>query len=128
MISVRQYQKRDFKMLSNWWSVQREIGPKKDAIPGTTFILEEDRLPALSVSLYLTNGPFCHVDNFVGNPDMKDKKFLAGVLLRHISLIAKDLGYQRLFCMGYKKKLVDYYESIGFNKTSDKVSTFTKEL
>lgn len=132
MINIRKYVELfDWKMISRWWEASKEIGPTRDMLSGSTYILEFNKTPALCVTLYLLNAKaFAIVENFIGNPevDKKVRRELTPILLAHLEQQAREHGYNRLFCMGAKDKLKSYYQDLGFVKTLDNVTTFIKEI
>lgn len=132
-IAIRPYSATtDFPMLSRWWAAHSEPGPLETMVPSeSTWVLELDGTPALSVSLILTNIPeYCLVDNLIGNPELKGSQRAEAtfILLQYLEQYARDHGYRRLFCLAYRQKLKRLYESLGFGRTMDDVSTFVKSL
>lgn len=132
MISIRNYKDSDYGMVKAWWDEHKEAAPLPHMLPTeSTYVYELDGIPALCVTMYLLNTKaFAMVDNFVGNPAIeKSKRQVVSregfpFLLRR----AKELGIERLFCMGHRAKLKLYYESLGFSRTLTDVDTFILEV
>lgn len=97
---------------------------------GTTFVLFIEGVQALSVSLYPSNSEAIQVEAFIGNPSLEGELRRRGtqVLLDYISNFAKELGYQRLWCMAPNERLRDYYEKIGFVDSGYLCYVLKKEL
>ena len=132
-IGIRNYNpETDFEELSQWWAAAREIAPTFDMVPEeSTYVLEMDGIPALSVSLILTNiREYCYVENFIGNPELRGPKRKAASveLLKYISDIAAQRGYKKLLCLGHRPRVKARYQELGFVQTLDGVGTFIKEL
>jgi hypothetical protein len=132
MMQIRSYRESDFAMLNEWWRRHDELGPLPSMVPAeTTWVLEIDGCPALSVSLVLTNVPeYCYVENFIGNPELAGPARQSAVadLLQYIEEFARSKGYRRLFCMAHRGPLKQRYQEIGFTQTLDNVGTFSKEI
>jgi hypothetical protein len=130
-ITVKRFVSQDWPMVESWWIKAGEIAPLESMMPtDSTFIALIDSVPALSVSLYLTNTPeVAYVENFIGNPDLRGpiRKEATQILLDHISSFAHAAGYKRLMCMTEKSALKSHYQSIGFTQTLNGVATFIKE-
>jgi len=130
-LNIRPYKPEDYKILAEWHKVYDETCPTEGMIPTTTFILELQKQPVLAVSLILPNiQDICYVENFVGNPVYKGelRKQLGLILLDYISKVAKQMGYKKLFCLGYKDKIKARYEEMGFINILNNISSFIKEL
>ncbi len=120
-------------MVQAWWQPSPEgVIPTPEMMPpDSTFICLYEGMPALSVTMYLTNTPeFCMVDNFIGNPEMRGplRRELTKELLAYVEYIAQGLGYKKIFCMASNERLASYYGELGFNKTLSGVTTFTKDV
>ena len=132
MITIRNYKKSDFAMISGWWKKANEIGPLETMLPPeSSFVAEIDNVPSLCVSLYLTNiTEFCYAENFIGNPEMKGtlRREASHVLAKHVEGFAKNRGYKRLLCMAHKGPVKHRYEELGYSRTLDDVTTFCRIL
>lgn len=129
-MNIRFYKKQDFELLSSWWKQQNEPGPTLDMLPeDSTFIVEINNKPIISVCLYLTNcKEVCYIENLIANPEFKEnRKEYIQVLFSFLQNFAKNLGYKKLMCMAYRDALKKRYQEIGLTKTLD-VSIFIKEL
>lgn len=127
---IRNYQSSDFETVSRWWAHSKEIGPLEGMLPPeSTYILELDGIPALCVTIILTNTKeFCYLENFAGNPTVEraQRRKASQLLTKHVTTVAKSLGYKRLLCLAYKGPLKKRYQELGFTRTLDGVSGFCK--
>lgn len=132
MYTIRLYTLRDFEMLQSWWKAVEEPAPTQEMLPlETTYIMEYNEIPILSVCLYLTNcNEFCDADCFVGNPEFDGdiRKIGAIKLSEFLEHSAKRLGYKKIRAFAYKDQLKKYYPELGFNKSMDNVASFIKEV
>lgn len=132
MFNVRNFNKSDFEMIQTWWKTQNEFPPTLEMLPfESTFICELDKTPMVAITVYLTNSKeFCMLDNFIGNPEQRGnlRNEASRVIISHSEQFAKDLGYKSMMCMSLKDKLSEYYQSFGYIKRLNNVSTFNKEL
>lgn len=132
MFKVRNYTEQDFSMLNQWWVAQDEFPPTKEMLPKeSTFICEQDGVPLVSITLYLTNSKeFCMLDNFIGNPKMRGeiRKAASDFIIKYSEVIAKELGYKSILCFATKPKLKEYYPTFGYMKRCDNIASFNKEL
>lgn len=131
-LSVRHYTPSDFPLISSWWIAHGEPGPLPSMLPPeSTFLLEMDGIPALCVSLYLTNSSeVAYIENFCGNPELDGpaRRSAAPHLVKYIENFALSRGYARLFCLAHKEPLKRRYEELGYTRTLDNVATFCKSL
>lgn len=125
MISIRPYVPADYSMISSWWNSHEMAPPEENMMPETSYVLERDGVPVQAVSLFMTNGPVCWVDNLIGNPEIKDRE--TKDIVKFIEKTALESGKDRLFCMSMTDKNERLYKSLGFIKTAH-VSTFIKKI
>lgn len=128
---IRQFEDDDYEMVVGWWAKQDELPPSRSMLPETTWILELDGTPALCVCLYLMNCPeACKVENLVGNPDLKgpDRYQALSILFEHLEEEARDRGYSALVLFSHEPRLKDRYQELGFVKTLENVTTFSKRI
>jgi hypothetical protein len=132
MYTIRLYTIHDYPMLQGWWKAAEEPEPSKEMLPeDTTYIMEYNDVPILSVCLYLTNcNEFCDADCFIGNPEFAGEVRQIGAIkiVEFLEHSAKRLGYKKIRAFAYKDKLKEYYPNLGFKKTVDNVASFVKEL
>jgi hypothetical protein len=130
MRQIRAYKEADYPMIRQWWESQGELAPTPSMLPlDSTWIVELYGIPALCVSLILTNTSFCYVENFVGNPEVKGKmRFEASHWLnQYIAKVARARGYSSMLCMAHKDPLRKRYRELGYRETLNGVSTFVME-
>jgi hypothetical protein len=128
--SIRRYvATNDYPIISSWY---RDEAPSKEALPeDSTFIFELNDIPALSVTLYLTNcKEICMVEHFIGNPDLSgsDRRQATIALNNFISDFAKALGYKNLVAMTANVKLQNYYQGLGYKKVSGDLPVLKREI
>jgi hypothetical protein len=131
MYTIRNYKDSDYDMLSGWWHDSNERAPSRSLTPiDTTYILEVDGTPLLSICLMTTNMKgACFIENFVGNPNMKkERKQYAQTMWDYASDKAKELGYERVIAIPYKAALAEYYKTLGMTQTLDSLISLVKEL
>lgn len=132
MYIIRNYKHSDFSLLDNWWKSYNEMGPIPEMMmEDTSFVLEINGVPALSITVYFTNcKEVAYIENFIGNPDLEGslRKEASQCLLNHVYKFAKDKEYKRLVCFCYKDKLVKRYEELGVVRTLSGLHSFVKEL
>lgn len=131
MFLVRNYEPDDYLMIVSWWKDHKEIGPTEEMLPvESTFIIEENKVPVLCATLYLTNTKeFCIVDNLVANPNHKEKRRRAvEVMDEQLVMFAKKLGYKKLLCMTEKPVLKKRYMEFGFKPTLENITALIKEI
>lgn len=129
-MNIRSYRDSDYTMIASWWGSQGESIPTKNLIPSTTFVLEVENEPIISISVLLTNVKgICFLENFVGNPEHRElRKQYASVIVEHAIDFAKKQGYEAVACFAYKEKTKKRYEQLGMRKTLDNLSSFVREI
>ncbi len=132
MFNIRLYTEADYEMIKWWAEYYFETPPTKEMLPlNTTFICEINKIPSLTVTAYYTNcKEVSYLEHYFGNPDMEGplRKEAGQRLLGYVSELAKNMGFKRIVCLGYKEKVKKRYEEMGFIKTLDNLSSFVKEL
>ncbi|MES2355615.1 MAG: hypothetical protein V4568_14695 [Pseudomonadota bacterium] len=130
-ISIRPYHEADWRMVDEWWGSTGEVHPLPSMMPtDSSFIAEVGGVPALAVTVYLTNSTeVAYVENFIGNPSLsgESRRAAASVLADYISVFAKSLGHKRLVCMTEKESLVKRYKELGFIPTLSGVTALMRE-
>lgn len=132
MTSIRTYTHADYDMLSSWYKDSSEPCVPKDLLPeDTTFVLELEGVPALCVSVYLTNCKgVAYLEHFIGNPSLKGKERqkATSLFFEAMSVFVKGCGYKRIACSTVYPKLKQYYKKLGLVPTNDNVQCFIKEV
>lgn len=133
MFKIRPYvEASDYETLKGWWEKQNMTPAWKALLPEeSTYVLEIDDVPALSLCLYLMNcKDACMVENLIGNPDITGpkRKEATKQLFLYVEEVAKAKGYTTLVLFSYQEKLKQYYESLGYRKTLENVTTFAKSI
>lgn len=132
MYSIKAYTKEYYQEVRSWWEKQNQIPPTEDMMPlDSTYMAFDGDRPAICISLYLTNiKEYCYLECYIGNPELKGnaRKECTKMLLKYIIYVAKQKGYKKFVCLATKPELVRYYESMGFIKTLENVTTLCKAL
>lgn len=132
MYTMRQYTTADYPMIESWWKASDMPVPPINAIPeATTFIVEMDNVPAISLSLVETNiSAYAYVDFFVGNPKITNplRQFASTLLVDHIVDLSRTKGYERLIALSLKPKLTEYYTSFEFRPTFSGITCLMRDL
>lgn len=130
MIQIRTLEGSDFSLLSAWWSEHGMPSPTRDIYPPTSYMCLYDGVPTLSASLFLMNCPgAAKIENLVGNPLLRaERKECVPLLFRHVERIAAAWGYKQLILFSYEDKLKQKYEDLGYVKTLENVTTFSKKI
>jgi GNAT superfamily N-acetyltransferase len=114
---IRPYDVTDYPTLFSWWQAARQAAPPQKLIPlGSTFLIETDSIPALSVSVFITNAPIAYVEHFIGNSQIPApvRHLLGQRLLEHIQGFARSFGAEWLICHTYVDGLVRRYQEMGW--------------
>jgi hypothetical protein len=125
---VRFLKEEDQAMLEEWWREARLEAPNPAFWPETSFLLSIEGVPAVAVSLIVTNARIGWLDNLVSNPNVR-KRRAEGLrfLQAAMELVAEGRGLKRLFCMSLKPSTSRLYRSLGYRKTAN-VDTLIKEI
>ena len=129
-MTIRNYKDSDFEMLCSWWHESQQMAPGKSLIPETTYILEINEVPALSLSLFTTNVKgMCYFENFIGNPNLKaQRKEYSKQLMDYVENKAKELGFEQIVCFSTSNKVSEYYKKLGMKPTVYGLTSFSKEI
>lgn len=133
MIKIRHYNNSDYEILSKWWNDHKEIGPTKDMLPEeSTFVLEYNGKPCVSITAYLTNSKeISYLENLISDPELKNKEIrntLTQIIVDDTFGFLRGLGYKRVICFSYKDGLKERYKEMGMTKTLDNLSSFARVL
>lgn len=126
---IRNLQAHEVESVIQWYG--NDPVPTPDMMPlESTFICEIDSVPALCVTLYLTNGPLAYIELFIGNPDKRGplRREATQALVNHFEHFAREKGYTKLLCLAPNESLRRYYQRLGYTLTLDSVSALLKEL
>lgn len=129
---IRNFSTADYSTLLQWWECAGSPPAALEMLPEqSTFIIEQNEIPLVSVTLYLNNSRmFSQVDNLIANPSISPelRREAVNELNEYIGLFAQSLGYKRLFCMSEKPALVERYRTLGYTPTLSGVTTMVWEL
>lgn len=131
-MKIRDYKDSDYIEVASWWKTAGEPLPPPEAIPKQTYIMEnETGIPWICLSLVgLTHPHVAWIMGLVSNPGIPDvnRAHAVNELWGHVENIAKQQGYENLFCIAPNWALEKRYESLGFKVTKRNVSMMIKEL
>lgn len=129
---IRPYVSNDFNEIVSWWTKQNECPPTPGMmIEDGTFVLEIENIPALSLTVFLTQSKeISYIEGFVKNPVFKGVSLEAfgSKLWEHCFQYAKEKGYNRIICYCIENKLKDKYARFGMTTTCSSLTSFVKEL
>ncbi len=126
-VRIRPYKPADYDMIASWSDMPLVPGL---LIEDGTFIMELNREPAATISVYTTNCyEVAYLEMFVGNPTLKaDRAQFMPYLLSHAEQYTKNKGYKRLMCLAPHEKLTKRYKELGYRPTYIGLVSMTKEL
>lgn len=115
-MNIRSYIPQDFKTIQSWHS----DAPSMEQFPlESSFILEENNVPVVCISIILTNTPICYMDNMIGNPEIKDRKEYTQTLMNYAWSFAKGKGYKYSVAFSKNEKLTSRHNQMGWQKLSN---------
>lgn len=128
-MNIRLYKKEDYNMISNWWIAANEPPPPSEMLTDdSTFILEIDNQPMISVMLLLTNTKLAWVTSFVKNPEFKNSKEASKAIVEYAENFAKEKGYTTTLMFAYTEKLKKRYQDLGYINSANNISSFVKRI
>ncbi len=128
---IRSYKPSDFDMICKWWTDQNECPPLQGMmIPDGTFILEKNKVPALSLTVFLTQSKeIAYLEGFIKNPEFKESlEKEAHTLWQHCFDYAKFYGYTRVICYCMQEKLKQKYVRLGMTLSGNNLTSFVRSL
>lgn len=128
-MNIRLYKKEDYNMIANWWIAANEPPPPTEIMADdSTFILEIDGRPMISVMLLMTNTKLAWVTSFVKNPEFKNSKEASKAIITHAENFAKEKGYTTTLMFAYTDKLKKRYQELGYINSANNISSFVKRI
>lgn len=133
VFNIRNYTQKDYIMLKGWWEMSGEVGPELESLPeNTTYILEYEGSPLLSITIYLTNCKnLALLENFIGNPAFAGqlRKDMSQKLVDYCYAQCKQAGYKTLLCFSLNnEKIINRYQELGMTKVVDHLVSFGRKL
>ena len=132
MFNIRKFNKNDILEISKWCNFYSLPQNTLDIMPeNTSYILEINNNPAIIACLYLTEcKKLAFIENVIGNPKFKGPLRSEGltILCKYLENLSKELNYEVLIILAEKEKLKDKYENMGYIKTLNNLTLFTKVL
>lgn len=128
-LMIRPYKNEDYQEIAKWAVDMPKLS--EDLLSkSSTFILELDSKLVFLMTVYFTNcKEICFLDNFIGNPKMKEaRKEHSQLLFTYIETLAKDLGYKSVVCFSNIDKLTQKYETYGYKKIMNNAYVLGKGL
>lgn len=108
---IRPYSQKDYEFIKTWHS---DV-PSAEQFSITSFVIEKDNVPAVCISVILTNTPICYMDNMVGNPEVKDRKDATQAIMNYAWNFAKDKGYKYAVGITKSDKLAERHVQMGWH-------------
>lgn len=131
-MNIRTYKDSDYNSIFAWWLMQNEMPPTKDMLSTeTTFILEDNDIPLVCLTLLLTNvKSLCYAEFLVGNPDYanENRKKATRLISEYVCEYAKTLGYTTILASAVNVKLKQYYTELGWTPALDNVLQLRRNL
>lgn len=121
-------------ILCQWWKDWRWTPPHRDFLPENGvggYIVYEKDTPICAGFMYETNSKSVWCDWIISNIHYKDRqkrKEAIGLLIEHITEIAKTKGYKYSYALIKNKPLIDTYKKIGYVEGSSYTSEMIKVL
>lgn len=130
MYTIRSYTKKDFPLLKEWYATLKQNTPTEEMFPlETTFILEMKETPAICLSVILTNcKEFAYIENFIADPNVKNRKQATQSMFDAAVGFAKALGYKRVAGFCHEPKLVERYKEMGMTHVYPNRYFLSKEV
>jgi hypothetical protein len=133
-LTFRNLKSEEIPVVQGWWLlVPPGVPPTEDMLPlDSTFLMCLDDIPAVCITIYTTNSKeFAMLDNLIASPKLSKKSSRSWVVERTVRAAEKhsrSLGYKKLICFATEPKLAKRYSELGYNVTSQKVTSLIKEL
>lgn len=118
-------------MVAGWWLDACQPMPTPGMlVEDGTFILELDSVPALCLSVFLTQSKdIAWTAGYIKNPKFKQSLEKEGAhLWTHCFNYAKEKGYNRVMCYSLVNKLTEKYKRFGMTQTCSNLSSFMRML
>lgn len=128
-LKIRPFTEADYEVVSGW--AKEYPKPSKELLTkSSTFVLEVDGKMVFVLTVYFTNcKEICFVENFMGNPELKDeRKAHSQLLFTYVEKLAKDFGYKNIVGFSNVDKLTQKYETFGYRKLTDELCALGKGL
>lgn len=129
--SIRKIHRSEVAEIISWWKEYGEMAPEEGMMPlDSTFVLDFNGSPLVSITVFLTNSICAWVDNFIAHPgiNFSERSRLTDLAWESVQQYVKDRGYKRMLCFSDKQSKVRLYERYGFQPTLSGVVTMTKEV
>lgn len=128
-MNIRLYKNEDYEMIKSWWIEANEPFPPKELMTeDSTFILEINNKPLMSVMLLLTNSSLAWLTSFIKDPKFKDSKEASKFITNYAENFAKEKGYKTILMFSYTDNLKQRYQNLGYIKSADNISSFVKRI
>lgn len=130
--NIRSYKNEDFNILSSWFNeYENTILPKDLMVEDGTFILEMNGVPALSLTVLLTQAKgMAYLFAYIKNPILKgyNMDYFGSILWKYCQDYAKEKGYNKLICFSPDEKLTEKYKRFGMKENLKNLTSFIMEL
>lgn len=129
---IRSYKNSEYEMVCSWWKEFTNQEPLSGMlIENGTFILELNDMPALCITVFLTQSKdMAYIANFIKNPIFFQNNLedYGKKLWNHCFNWAYEQGYSRVLCFSDNPKLSVKYEKFGMKPTLTNLTGFLKVL
>jgi hypothetical protein len=126
--NLRVLEKDDYDTkLIHWWKDWGFEAPKKNLLPANGLggiMIEYDKTPVAAGFVYETNSDIAWVEWIISNKKFRlkpQRKEALCMLLKELTKMAKDLGYEVVFSNNNNKHLQNLFISIGYTKGTQSV-------
>lgn len=125
---IRLYKKSDYEILKSWWAHYNQPAPTVGMIPTySTFILESQLKPVMSISVIMTNVDVVLIENLIKDPAFRDQQAVSR-MFKYAEEFAKSEGYSSVILLPHVSKLKQKYQNLGYVDLVDNISILFKNL
>ena len=130
--NVRRLEESDYETLVKWWEAWGWQPISKDFLPGQGtdgIIIFDKKIPICAGFLYTTNSKIGWINFIVSNKEYRKKpqrKKAIILLLKSLIALCKDANIKYIYSNNNNNHLINHFESLGFNKTTDKMTELIK--
>ncbi len=109
----------DHEIICSWWRWWRWPEIPKEMLPDNGkggFMIQKDKTPIVCCFLFITNSKGAKLEWLVSNPKYKekDRKQAIEMLINHVEIVCKNMGYKYIFSIGRNKHLMETHKKLGW--------------
>lgn len=124
--SIRNFKRSDYPMLEEW--AGGRFAPLERIPEESSFVLMKENMPAMAITLIMTNTDIAWMENLIGNPKIKNRPGALRMLVRHLEQFAKMRNKKTLFLMSARKGTDRIWKSMDFQFGMDGLKTFVRGI